>query len=349
MTWVELVARYQEWLLHSSGRSEATVHKYGRHLLRLGEWYDQPPEDPKLRPAAESPMQATIDDLELFAGLYAHAQGMSPRSRAPIIAAMKSFYRWASKRAGLRNEAINLVYPEIGRRLPVPASMHTAEKLIMAPDTSTFLGLRDAAILTTLIGTGIRVSGLVGMNESSLLWAHEGGREWLDIKVKEKGCKERIVPAPIEAQIMIKAYLAHPELAGIDRLTKTGDLLLWVSTMNRCVTPDKYHGEARRMRPHAVNKVIIKYGKQAGLPREQCHPHAFRHLFGTQLAEHDIDPWQRMALMGHADIKSTQVYTHLAMRKLRETSDKANPLRGLKAPVLDSAREIYRRRGGSGQ
>mgnify|MGYP006304542689 FL=1 len=101
------------------------------------------------------------------------------------------------------------------------------------------------------------------------------------------------------------------------------------------------------MRPGAVTAVIKKYGKRAGVPPEHCHPHAFRHLFGTELAENDIDPWQRKALMGHEDMKSTEVYTHLAMRKLRETSDKASPLKRMRAPALDSAREIYRRRGNS--
>lgn len=347
MTWPELVAKYQEWLQHSSGRSPATVEKYGRHLLALGDWYAKPPEDPKLQPRAAGPQQATTDDLELFAGLYAHTRGMSPRSRSPMIAALKSFYRWASQRAGLGNPAANLVYPEIGRRLPVPASLETAEKLMMAPDLGTFMGFRDAAILATLIGTGIRVSGLVGMNESSLLWTTENGRQWLDIKVKEKGARERIVPAPPETQILIQGYLAHPELEQIDRLLPSGERVLWVSTRNRCIGPHDYRGEHRRLRPGAVGQLIKKYGKAAGVPPDHCHPHAFRHLFGTELAEADVDPWQRQALMGHADIKSTEVYTHLAMRKLRQTSDKSNPLRRVRAPALDSAREIYRRRGGS--
>jgi len=346
MTWVELVAKYQEWLQHSCGRSPATVTKYGQHLLRLAQWYEKPPDDQRLRPAASGPLQADIDDLELFCGLYAHSIGLSPRSRAPIIAALKSFYRWASKRAGLGNEAAMLVYPEIGRRLPVPASMNTAERLMMCPDTATFMGLRDAAILATLIGTGIRVSGLVGMNESSLLWTTENGRQWLDIKVTEKGSKQRIVPVPAEAQILIQAYASHPDLHAIERHVKDGDQVLWVSTRNRTVEPQNYYGEARRMRPRAVNRMIMKYGERAGVPPEHCHAHAFRHLFGTELAEHDIDPWQRQALMGHKDIKSTEIYTHLAMRKLRESTDRANPLQRIKAPALDSAREIYRRRKG---
>jgi len=218
---------------------------------------------------------------------------------------------------------------------------------MMAPDLNTFLGLRDAAILATLIGTGVRVSGLCGMNENSLIWTIEEGRRWLDIKVKEKGAKERIVPVPSETQVLIQAYLAHPELEQGDRTTRSGDRVLWISTRNRCVGVHDYRGEHRRLRPGAVSEVIKKYGKRAGVPPEHCHPHAFRHLFGTELAEADVDPWQRMALMGHADMKSTQVYTHLALRKLRQTSDQANPLRRMKSPVLDSAREIHRRRGSS--
>lgn len=345
MSWSELVDRYQQWLLHSSGRSPATVEKYGRHLRALGRWYTNPPEDPRVRPSAPGPEQATTDDLEIFAGLLAHQRGMSPRSRAPMVAAIKSFYRWASKRAGLANPAHNLVYPEIGRKLPTPASLETAERLLMAPDLDTFLGLRDAAILATLIGTGIRVSGLVTMNESSLIWSSENGKRYLDIKVTEKGGRERIVPVPLEAQILIRTYLAHPDLAQVDRTLKNGQRVLWISTRNRSIGEHDYRGEHRRLRPGAVVELIKKHGKASGCPAEHLHPHAFRHLFGTELAEHDIDPWRRKALMGHADIKSTEVYTHLAARKLREASDRANPLKPLRAPVLDSAREIYKRRG----
>lgn len=343
--WAELVARYETWLRHSSGRSPATCQKYGGQLMALGRWYKNPPEDAKLRPTAPSPERASTDDLELFSGLYAHHRGLMPRSRAPIIASLKSFFRWGSKRAGLSNPASGLVYPEIGRRLPVPASLETAEKLLMAPDLTTFMGLRDAAILATLIGTGIRVSGLVSMNQSALLWTTEKGSRVLDIKVAEKGGKQRIVPVPVEAQVLIRAYLAHPELDGIDRQLKDADRVLWISTRNRSCPPHEYQGERRRMRPGAINQLIKRHGKRAGVPVEHCHPHAFRHLFGTELAEHDIDPWQRQAMMGHADIKSTEVYTHLALRKLRESSDKANPLKRLRSPILDSAREIHKRSG----
>lgn len=347
MTWNDLIARYQQWLEHSSGKSPATVRKYGQHLTALGEWYAKSPDDPKLQPTAAGPDRATTDDLELFTGLYAHQRGMSPRSRAPMVAALKSFYRWASKRAGLANPAANLVYPEIGRRLPVPATLETAERLLMAPDLGSLMGLRDAAILATLIGTGIRVSGLVGMNESSLIWTSDKGRRHLDIKVKEKGGRERLVPCPIEAQILIRTYLAHPDLQAIDRALKSGDQVLWVNTRNPLVGPQDHRGEKRRLSHRGVAVLIKKYGQLAKVPEEHCHPHAFRHLFGTELAEHDIDPWRRKALMGHADIKSTEVYTHLAARKLRDAADKANPLRSLRAPALDSAREIHRRRGES--
>lgn len=345
--WTDLVARYETWLLHSSGRSPRTVTKYAGQLLALGRWYATPPDDPKLKPAGPSPVEATTDELELFAGLYAHHRGLSPRSRAPIIASLKSFYRWASRRAGLSDPASGLVYPEIGRRLPVPASLDTAEKLMMAPDVTTFLGLRDAAIIATLIGTGIRVSGLVSMNESALIWSTDKGQLLLDIKVTEKGGKERVVPVPTEAQVLVRSYLFHLDMDAIDRQLKDGDRVLWVSTRNRMCGAHEYHGERRRIRPGAINQLIKKYGKRAGVPMEHCHPHAFRHLFGTELAEHDIDPWQRQAMMGHADIKSTEVYTHLAMRKLRESSNKANPLKRLKSPILDSAREIHKRQRSS--
>ena len=128
---------------------------------------------------------------------------------------------------------------------------------------------------------------------------------------------------------------SSPALAEIDRTLPSGDKVLFVSTKNRSVPAHEYHGEARRLRRKGVLRMIQTYGRRIGLPPEIAHPHALRHMFGTELAEEDVPTITAANLMGHTDPKNTAIYQHLAMRKLTRTLDKANPLAKMKTPVSD--------------
>ncbi|MFN2309671.1 MAG: tyrosine-type recombinase/integrase, partial [Gammaproteobacteria bacterium] len=167
--------------------------------------------------------------------------------------------------------------------------------------------MRDCAILMLLIGCGVRIGGLVGLNESSLqlIDVTDGNRiiEWMVIKVVEKGGRERLIPAPHDVKYIVHAYMGHRDLSAIDRTLPDGDRVLFVSTMNRNIPPQDYHGEARRISARSIHDMIRKYGQQAGIPEGQLHAHAMRHLYGTELAEHDVDLITRQALLGHADPK----------------------------------------------
>jgi site-specific recombinase XerD len=330
-----LITDWQSWLRHNKGRAETTTTKYGQYLQRLQSFLDGKPL-----------LEASPQELEHFVGLHTHKQGLSPRSRRALVAAVRGFYAWAAGpgRRTHRNPAKAVEYPNAGRRLPVAMGLDNAERLLMQPDISTFIGVRDAAMLSVLIGCGVRVSGLVGMNESGLLFYRDGDVERLAIKVREKGGKERIVPAPVETRLLIRAYLGHAELEDIDRSLQDGDQVLWVSTRNRTVPEDRYHGEARRINRRTINDIILHYGEAAGIPKAQCHPHALRHLYGAELAEEDVDLLKRQALLGHEDPKTTEIYTHMAMRQLAKEVDRANPLRKIRTPVTDLARALQQRR-----
>lgn len=329
-----LTVRWLDWLQHNRGRAESTAVKYADLIERLVEWSEKVKGCPVL--------ELTANDLADFTGPVAHAAGLSPRARRPMVAAIKSFFRYAAEQGVCAQVAKGLEYPKVGRRLPVGLSLDDAERLLMAPDIGTFAGLRDAWMIAMFIGCGMRVSGLSSLNESALIWTHNQ----LTVKVKEKGSNERLVPVPSEASTLLQAYLTHPDLAGIERSTASGDRVLFVSLKSGPIPTHEFHGERRRMTARGVRYVIERHGERAGVDRNRLHPHAARHLYGTELAESSVDIIERQSLMGHEDPKSTAIYTHLAERKRRAIVDRANPLAKMSNPLLQSVRDIAKARHG---
>lgn len=337
----ELVQAWAVWLERNAGRSSATVAKYRQYLDRLAAWCTLPPEEPKHRASTSDPLQLSAADLETFAGAHAHAVGLTPRARRPLVSALRGFYAWAKERGHVAgNPAETLPSPKVGRSLPLAASLSHVERLLMAPNVGTASGLRDAAMIATLAGCAPRVSGLVGLNESDLLWIPDGPRESLYLRLREKGDNVREVPAPHEVAILLRAYLAHPEVQAIDRTTEAGERVLFVSFRSRRVPAHEYHGERRRMTQRGVRRMLERHADRVGVPKKYAHPHALRHLYGAELAEDDADVLLRQALLGHADPKSAAIYSHLARRKLRQVVERSNPLRKMRAPLLDTLRAI---------
>lgn len=336
------LASWRNWLQHNRGRSEATVEKYVHHLSRLANWCAKPPEDPKLRPSSADPMRLTSADLDLFAGLYAHSIGLTPRSRRPLVSALRGFFAYAAiNNMAIDNPAQGLPQPKAGRPLPHAIPLHQAERLLMAPGLQDLAGYRDTAMIAMLAGTAARVSGLVSLNESSLLWESDDSGLRLSVRLTEKGKRERVVPVPDEAAMLVRAYVEHPDLQAIDRTLPDGDLVLFISINNKCVPAHEYHGEARRMTRAGVQSMLVKRAKAAGVDRQYAHPHALRHLYGAELAEDDVDLIKRQALLGHERAETTGIYTHLAQRKLRELVDRSNPLAKMRsAPVLGTVRAL---------
>lgn len=288
------------------------------------------------------PLQLTRDELDVFTGpwLYKHL-AIGPRGRRPYVAAVRMFYTWLYQNGDInKNPAISVSYPDSGRKLPRVITLTNAEKLMWAPDFSTFVGVRDGAILGLLVGCGIRVSGLVMMDEGDVIEDVLDGERRLLARVREKGNRERLVPIPREADMLLRIYLEHPELKALDRDLPDGGRVLFVSVGNRACPPHLYHGARRRINRRSVFELIRRYGEREGVPIEQLHPHAMRHLYGTELAESDVDQSRRQQLLGHRDPKSTEIYTHLAMRKLSRDADMANPLAKMRTPVSDLLKRL---------
>jgi len=314
----ELKTGYLDWLQYNKGRSPDTARKYGGYLDRLEKFLDE---------SSLSLDDVSLSLLEKFTGTEAHNAGLHQNSRRPMVAAVTGFFDWLLKQGFLTNNpAENLPYPKKVKRLPVPIELKNAEKIIMQCDLKTFKGVRDAAMLSILYGCGVRVSGLCNLNQSHLSFVMHNGVEWLIIKVTEKGSKERLIPAPHETKLYVRAYLGHDELDSINRSLPNGDQVLFVSLRNRNIPECDYYGEARRIAPRSVNDMIELYGERAGVPRNQAHPHAARHLYATELVEDDVHQLRVQSLLGHEDANSTKIYARLATRKLMDEVNRANPL-----------------------
>jgi len=334
MTAKESILAWLEWKQFNQGRSVKTVAKYQGYMDRLQQFMLAEHDVADIR-------IANFAQLSEFCGIHLHKEGMSPRSRHSVVAAVRGFYEWLlnNGQIGL-NPADKIEYPEFGHSIPVKASLSTAEKLLMAPDLSEFLGVRNAAMMAVFIGCGVRLAGVAGLNESDLMWYQFENKNRLTIKVREKRSKERLVPAPMETMLLLHAYLGHPELQDIDRTLPSGDKVLFVSTRNRTVPLHEYRGERRRISPRSIQDMIAVYGEQQGLPANEAHPHALRHLFGTEMAENDENLAYMQGLMGHSDPKTTAIYIAMADRKMQQIVDRSNPFNNIKSPVTEMAKRL---------
>ncbi len=329
---IEIIQNFINYIETSEGLASSTGDKYMGYLLRLDE-YCQDNDDQLL--------QLDRETIEHFTGLHLHELGLAPRSRKAVVSCVRKFYTWCYTN-GLISEdnARDLKQPKAGRRIGNKIELDSMEKLIMAPGIDTFLGLRDTAMLSVLSGCGLRASALVNLNESSLIFIKENGRERLYIKVIAKGDKERIVPAPDDVWALVRAYLGHTELNEFDRSLEDGDKVLFVKTRDRTIPLNEFNGANLRLKRKAINNMINKYGELAGIPSNQLGPHAMRHLYGTELTEGDVDVVARQVLMGHEDVKSQAIYNHMALRKLRKEVDRANPLSKIRTPVTELVKEL---------
>lgn len=320
---------FEDFLIYKSnndGLANRSIKAYRDILKRYEDWLND-----------REPVDISNNELLFFTGPYLHKIGLKPVSRRPYIACIREFYTWLANIKGdiKENPAQEIRYPLTGRRLPVWLQLQNAEKLLWQPDLSSFTGIRDSAIFAILMGCGLRAAGIVALNESNLITQVIDKEPRLSLRILEKGDKERILPVPKEADLLLRIYLEHPEMQHIDRVLPNGDSVLLVSVGNRKCPQHEYIGENRRLSVRGIEKIILKHGLSAGIPRAQLHPHAMRHLYGTELAESDIRDTVRMQLMGHSDPRSTQIYTHLASRKLTNDVDRSNPLSKLRTPVSE--------------
>jgi integrase/recombinase XerD len=291
----DLVDAYLTHLRVERRLADHTLESYSRDLQRLGEF----------AAALEKPVQR-LDrhDLEGFVDSLMN-EGLSPRSVARTVAAVRGFYRFAVLTQHLKtNPADDLQAPRAWPALPKFLGIEEVERLISQPDTTTPRGLRDRALIEVLYATGLRVSELIHLRASDLNL--EAGY----LSTTGKGNKQRIVPIGDQAAGWLTKYIrdGRPALMG-----KRTSPWLFVNA--------KQGGSLSRV---GFWKILKAYGQKAGLPRA-LSPHVLRHSFATHLLDHGADLRSIQMMLGHADLSTTQIYTHVLEARLRAVYDRFHP------------------------
>ncbi len=279
------------WL--EDGLAANTLAAYRRDLNAFAAWLETPAQS--RLPAAVALTQADTAHIEAwFAARHAESRPATANRR---LAALRRFYAWALReRRSPRDPCLTLVAAKQPPRLPKTLSEAQVEALLRAPDTEAARGLRDRAMLETLYATGLRVSELVGLRALDVSL-----NEGVVRVVQGKGGKDRLVPLGAEAAHWLDRYSreARPELAG----AKASDALFVTA-------------RAQAMTRQAFWQLIKKYALQADI-RAPLSPHVLRHAFATHLLNHGADLRVVQMLLGHADISTTQIYTHVARERLK--------------------------------
>jgi integrase/recombinase XerD len=277
------------------GLSENTLEAYGRDLGKLAEF---------ARTKKRAPLALRQRDLTEFVGRL-REQGLGPRSQARAIHAVRGFFRYGVREGLIEADPMeNLRAPRAFRALPRYLTPKQVEALLDAPDVAKPLGLRDRAILELMYATGLRVSEVIGLRAEGL------DMDLGIVRVMGKGRKERLVPLGKVARDWIERYLAEAR----ERLTRgrPGVPPLFVNHRGRKLSRMGLWGIVRR---HAVT---------AGVERILT-PHVLRHSFASHLLERGADLRSLQAMLGHADISTTQIYTHVTRERLRQLYDKFHP------------------------
>ena len=229
--------------------------------------------------------------------------GKSPRSIARCLSALRQFYKFLREQK-LRDDNPVATHhsPKIGRALPKDLSEHEVEALLQAPDTKTALGLRDRAMLEVLYACGLRVSELLNLR-LELLNLKQGF-----LRVTGKGNKERLVPLGQHARDWIEQYLAQSR----SQLYKSSTDYLFLTQHGGIMSRQNFW------------YAIKRYALQANIQAE-LSPHTLRHAFATHLLNHGADLRVVQMLLGHSDLSTTQIYTHVAQHRMQELHSKYHP------------------------
>jgi len=273
------------WL--EDGLAKATLDSYGSDLRRLALWLANNGGEPLL----------DAREVTLIAFIARLSRDTRASSQSRYMSTLRRFYRWQLARGRIAADpTLKLANPARPSRLPKVMSERQVETLLAAPDVDAALGLRDRAMLETLYATGLRVSELVNLK------LHEVSFNDNVLRALGKGSKERLVPLGEIAIDWLRRYLAasRPEiLAG-----RQSDAL-FVTARGGAMTRQAFW------------QLIKRYALVAGIAPEKLSPHVLRHALATQLINQGADLSVVQLLLGHADISTTQIYTHVARERLK--------------------------------
>ena len=278
------------WL--EQGLSDHTRAAYRNDLLQLQRFL-----------GSDSLLGLRREQLQTFIAKR-HEQGISARSAARMLSCLRHFYQWALKQHHVgQDPTLNLDSPKIGRSLPKSLTEEEVERLLNAPDITTPIGFRDRTMLEVLYASGLRISELIHLT------VHEINLRQGVVRVMGKGSKERLVPLGEEACDWLRQYLEGSRLE------------LLKGQVSEVVFPSQ---QAQGMTRQTFWHRIKVYATQADI-RSHLSPHTLRHAFATHLLNHGADLRVVQMLLGHSDVSTTTIYTHVAKARLQSLHKEHHP------------------------
>ena len=290
----ELVDRFLDAIWMERGLSKNTLGAYRADLMTLGRGLSE--MDKSIEMANKS------DLLDFIAKRV--ESGAKPRSTARQLSSFRRFFRYIL-REGMRGSdpTVDIEMPRIGRSLPKSLSEDEVDALLNAPNTDEPLGHRDRAMLELLYATGLRVSELINLRQSQVNF-NQGV-----LRIVGKGDRERLIPLGEESQRWLLEFLDGPRMEIL--LERQTDYLF----------PTR---RGDRMTRQAFWHIIKRYAAKAGI-RQKMSPHSLRHAFATHLLNRGADLRVVQMLLGHSDLSTTQIYTHVARERLKELHGEHHP------------------------
>lgn len=293
-TWESLLESFLDATWAERGLSENTLKSYRYDLASLAR---------HLEKNNSSLQAANREDLLNFLATQVQA-GRSPRSLSRYLSGFRQFYQWLMREGRIVKDPSALIdSPKMGRGLPKALNEKQVEALLEAPDAESPLGLRDRTMLELMYATGLRVSELISLEAVNV------GISQGIVRVMGKGGKERLVPLGEEALSWLQRYLAEsrPEL-----LQGADCPLVFVT--------NRKSGMTRQAFWYAIRKHAVRAGIS-----QKVSPHMLRHSFATHLLNHGADLRVVQLLLGHSDLSTTQIYTHIAREGLKQIHSEHHP------------------------
>jgi len=290
----QVIDRFTDALWLEHGLSDNTLTAYRSDLRAFAAWLETRNSD-----------LLTADREQILRYMMLRVQqGTTARSVARLLSSLRRFYRYYVREGRLHEDPTEKVEsPKLGRPLPVSLLEEEVEALLAAPDVSNVLGMRDRCMLEVLYSCGLRVSELVKL-ELSQINLQQGV-----IRVTGKGNKERLVPLGEEAMDWLQRYLQQAR----------GEIIKQAQTDTLFPTR-----AGKAMSRQAFWYTIRKYAAQAGI-NKQLSPHTLRHAFATHLLNHGADLRVVQLLLGHGNLSTTQIYTHVAQERLKSLHAEHHP------------------------
>ncbi len=288
-----LEEEFLNYLSVERGLSANTLTAYGADLTKLSTFAEQ---------CGKNFLTLQPEDLRAFIRSL-HNRGLDAKSIARALVTVRGLYKFLLRDNHLKlDPSSNLETPKSWQSLPCFLATDEVERLLSAPVTSTTVGLRDKAMLEVLYATGLRVSELVGLPVASL------DLDLGFLTVFGKGSKERGVPLGATAVEWTQKYIAiRPRLLGNAKTPAA----LFIAEGGRVLSRQTFW------------RIVVSYGEKAGIGH--ITPHVLRHSFATHLLENGADLRSVQMMLGHSDISTTQIYTHITNERLREIYQKFHP------------------------